>query len=69
MPEGPYPSRTRGWGMCVKSSNWFIKFPRDAYAMGPVRFDTLVTEARVREWARAFAGVARLPRGFQCWPA
>ena len=69
MPPGPYPSRTSGWGPDVKSGNWYVKFPADAYALGPVEFKGLATEAEVREWAKRWADVRRLPRGFQCWPA
>jgi hypothetical protein len=52
----------------MKSKAWYIKFPLDAYALGPVRFMTPVGETAVRKWAREFDGVKRLPRGFQCWP-
>lgn len=48
--------------------SWYIKFPADAYALGPVRFGASVREAQVREYARKFEGRARPPRGFQCWP-
>lgn len=50
-----------------KSKAWYIKFPRDAYALGPVRFDHEATERDVREYAREFSGVTRLPNGFECW--
>jgi hypothetical protein len=53
----------------MKAKAWFIKFPSDAYAMGPVRFGAPVTEKEVRRYAREFEGVERLPRGFQCWAA
>ncbi|MEN6549944.1 MAG: hypothetical protein ABFE07_28205 [Armatimonadia bacterium] len=59
----------------MKSRAWYIKFPQDAYALGPVRFAQPVGESRVREWTRKwefgmehFKG-KRLPTGFQCWPA
>jgi hypothetical protein len=47
---------------------WYVKFPLDAYALGPISFRTAVTEETVRAWARQFEGCKRLPRGFQCWP-
>lgn len=53
----------------MKARRWYIKFPLDAYALGPVYFEGGANEKRVREYARKFAGVDRLPRGFQCWPA
>jgi len=51
----------------MKSRAWYIKFPADVYALGPVRFDKPVGAGWVRQWAREWAGVVRLPRGFQCW--
>jgi hypothetical protein len=50
------------------SKAWYIKFPMDAYALGPVRFEKPVDEKQVREYARAFEGCKRLPTGFECWP-
>lgn len=50
------------------SRRWYIKFPRDAYAMGPVEFDRPVSEEHVRAYAREFDGCKRLPVGFECWP-
>ncbi len=52
-----------------KATRWFIKFPLDAYAMGPVEFPKPVHEGEVREYARKFDGCKRLPNGFQCWKA
>jgi hypothetical protein len=49
-----------------KPRRWYIKFPLDAYALGPV--DGIHNEREAREFARKFEGVKRLPRGFQCWP-
>lgn len=51
----------------MKSKAWYIKFPLDVYALGPVRFDNPVGEKEVREYARKWSGVKRLPQGFQCW--
>jgi len=53
----------------MKAKRWYLKFPLDAYALGPVDFDKPVNEQKAREYARKFEGVTRLPRGFQCWPA
>ena len=52
----------------MASKLWYIKFPLDAYALGPLRFLDPVEEPEVRKWARKFEGCKRLPRGFQCWP-
>jgi len=46
---------------------WYIKFPADAYALGPIRFENPVGEKDVREYARSFTGCSRLPKGFECW--
>ena len=53
----------------MKCNKWYIKFPADAYAMGPVYFDKPVGEREVRAYAREFEGVQRLPIGFECWRA
>lgn len=53
----------------MKAANWYIKFPQDAYALGPIYFGRPVNEHHVRQYARVFAGVKRLPRGFECWRA
>ena len=50
-----------------KVIKWYIKFPLDAYAMGPIDFHIDDTEKEVRQYAREFEGVTRLPRGFECW--
>ena len=46
---------------------WYIKFPLDVYAMGPIRFENPLNEKEVKEYARQFEGCSKLPRGFQCW--
>ena len=51
----------------VMSKAWYIKFPADAYALGPVRFENQVGEEEVRKYARKFTGCSRLPKGFECW--
>lgn len=53
----------------LKARRWFIKFPSDAYALGPVSFQKPVTESTVRQYAREFDGLKRLPVNFACWPA
>lgn len=58
----------------MRAWKWFIKFPMDAYALGPVYFDhrdydEAPDEKDVREYARQWEGVKRLPQGFECWPA
>jgi len=53
----------------MKSKKWYIKYPCDAYALGPVYFDKEVGEQKVREWARDFDDITRLPNGWQCWTA
>ena len=53
----------------MKAKRWYIKFPLDVYAMGPVEFENSVGEKEVRKYARKWEGVKRLPMGFQCWPA
>lgn len=51
----------------MKAKAWYIKFPRDVYAMGPIRFENEVGETEVRKYAKNWAGCSRLPNGFQCW--
>lgn len=63
--------------MPTKSRAWYAKFPPDAYALGPFRFDKPVTEtearAYIREWESDFCNLStpmkRLPRGTQVWKA
>ena len=45
---------------------YYISFPRDAYALGPIEAES---KKAAREWARNWAGVVRLPRGFAVWEA
>lgn len=56
----------------MKSIAWYVKFPLDAYALGPFRFSTPVTEREAREEARRFHhGINNshrpLPKGTQLW--
>ena len=53
----------------MKAKRWYIKFPLDVYALGPVEFEQPVKEKEVRIYARKFEGCSRLPNGFKCWPA
>ena len=55
--------------MDKKIRKWYIKFPADAYALGPIDFSAEDTEKEVRAYAREFEGVTRLTRGFECWLA
>lgn len=50
----------------TKPVRYYIKFPSDAYALGPIHVSS---ERAARQWAREFAGVKRLPKGFQVWRA
>jgi len=51
----------------MKSKAWYIMFPCDVYALGPVRFNDPVDETEVRKYARKFSGHKRLPKAFHCW--
>jgi len=53
----------------MKSHRWYIKYPRDVYALGPVEFDKPMDKKAVRKYCREFNGIKRLPIGFECWPA
>ena len=47
---------------------WYIRYPGDFYALGPIRFPRIVNERDVRDYMRNCDKVARLPRGFETWP-
>lgn len=51
-----------------KHRAWYVKFPLDAYALGPMRFAKPVSEREARAEARKIDGVDRLPRGTALWP-
>ena len=51
-----------------KSTRWYIKFPSDAYAMGPITFKKPVGKLEVIKYAKEREGVNKLPRGFECYP-
>jgi len=53
----------------ITSRAWYIKFPNDFYALGPMRFEKPIGERKVREAVRKWDKLTRLPVGFQCWPA
>lgn len=53
----------------MKAKRWYVQFPQDAYALGPVEFDEEVDESEVRAYMRDWEGIKRLPAGFECWPA
>jgi len=56
-----------------KSNAWYVKFPLDCYALGPLRFPQPVTEREARAEARRFHHGLQyqdrpLPHGTQVWP-
>ena len=51
-----------------KSKAWYIYYPGDPYALGPIRFDKEVGMMAVREWAKEWEKVDKLPVGVSCWP-
>jgi hypothetical protein len=52
----------------MKSNAWYVKFPLDAYAMGPIRFNKEKTERELRQYVREWLGYKRLT-GVQVWKA
>ncbi len=54
--------------MAQKSKAWYIKYPLDAYAMGPIRFKDPVGITMVREWTKNWEKCDKLPRGWSAWP-
>jgi len=50
------------------SKSWYVKFPRDIYALGPYRFEKPVGEKYVRAYVRKHMGYPRLPIGCRVWP-
>lgn len=58
------PSRPRR--RPIKLKRFYLKFPADAYALGPV---DAKNEKDARRIAREGDGCKRLPVGFQCWEA
>jgi hypothetical protein len=47
-------------------TRYYLHFPGNPYALGPVSADS---KAAARAWARQWAGLSRLPRGFALWEA
>jgi hypothetical protein len=52
-----------------RSRRWYVKWPNQPYAFGPIDYGTEVSEQQVRELSRRGHKLRRLPRGWQCWPA
>jgi hypothetical protein len=50
------------------SNAWYAKFPPDAYALGPFRFEKPITERAFREYLRKWEGCKRL-KNVQIWTA
>ena len=48
---------------------WYIKFPCDAYALGPIDFPVDADENDVRDYAKRWGGYKQLPEDFECWRA
>lgn len=44
---------------------WFVHFPGEFHALGPV--GPFRTEREVRAWARNWAKIDRLPPRWTCW--
>ena len=50
----------------ITSKAWYAKFPLDAYAIGPFRFENPITELAFRKHLRKWEGCKRLI-GVQIW--
>jgi hypothetical protein len=51
------------------STAWYVKYPGDVYALGPIRFKKPVGKMAVREYLREWEKVEKLPVGIEMWPA
>ena len=60
-----------------QASSWYVKFPSDAYGLGPVRFVAPVDEQAALQWARDWSHNQALvlddsddnnPNRIQVWP-
>lgn len=51
-----------------KHDAWYYRFPSDAGAYGPIRFDEPVTYNAARARLREIYDLARLPRYTEVWP-
>lgn len=54
----------------MRTKRWYIKYPLDAYALGPITLNKPTSNPKkVREYVReTYHRGEKLPRGFQCWP-
>ena len=57
----------------MRSKAWYVHFPGDAYALGPLRFDRPLNESEARAAARYLWNgpehpKRRLPQGTEVWP-
>jgi hypothetical protein len=52
----------------MKSNRWYVKFPKDAYALVTIEFKEPVDINHIRMWAREWSGMKRLPKAFECYP-
>lgn len=57
----------------VESTAWYVHFPGQVYANGPVRFDQPADRERMMEWVRNYLTVdgekLPIPEGTEVWPA
>ena len=51
----------------MKYFAWFIKFPLDAYALGPVRFDKAISYKEARRRIKEMYGLKDYTK-FLIWP-
>ncbi len=52
----------------MKALAWYFHAPGFVYALGPFRFEELVTEREARAYIRDWLKVRRLPKGCALWP-
>lgn len=53
----------------MKSSKWYVHFPGDTYALGPIYFEKEVGEKTVRNYIRNLYKLKRLPNNTEIWVA
>ena len=51
----------------MKSKSWCIRLRGEVYANGPCSFRETATEKQMRDWARDWLKVKRLPKGTEIW--
>ncbi len=51
------------------AQRWYVKWPHQTYAWGPVTYHVPLSERQFRADVRISNNLKRLPRGWQCWPA